>query len=169
MADELNQLEDKQPDAVPAPEVAEGRARLGDTLAKKFERYKRERLSAETQWLKNVRQFLGKYDEDLAQNMEPGTSRAYPKITRTKCISMISRLMSLLFPAGEKNWGLSASPVPNLPAETLTAALQKWRTDNPGAVPTQADLDDLVVKTASDIEALQEQLIDDQLKDIDPY
>lgn len=169
MADELNQLEDNQPDAVPAPDVAEGRARLGDTLAKKFERYKRERLSAETQWLKNVRQFLGKYDEDLAQNMEPGTSRAYPKITRTKCISMISRLMSLLFPAGEKNWGLSASPVPNLPAETLTAALEKWRVDNPGAVPTQADLDDLVVKTASDIAALQEQLIDDQLKDIDPY
>lgn len=153
----------------PATSTAEGKAWLGKTLADRFTTYSKDRRMAENQWTLNLRQFLGKYDPSLEENMDSNTSRAYPKITRVKCVSMKARLMSLLFPAGEKNWGLEASPVPNLPTDTLMTALDQWRAGNPGAQPTQKQLDTLVVKVAQEIAERQEKVIDDQLKDVDPY
>jgi hypothetical protein len=147
----------------------EGRAALGGSIKDKFAVYKKDRRAAEDQWMLNVRQYLGKYDPSLEQNMDANTSRAYPKLTRVKVVSMVSRLMALLFPAGENNWGLSASPVPNLPAETLISALDAWRVQNPGAQPTAESLTAMVLKTAADIAQRQETVINDQLQDVDPY
>src|SRR3546814_5739862 len=114
-------------EAVEPKDHAQGKADLGRKLKDKFSIYKKDRQPAETQWMKNLRQYLGKYDEDFEQKMAPNTSRAYPKITRVKCVSMVSRLMSLLFHAGEKNWSLEASTVPSLDADTLLKALELWR------------------------------------------
>lgn len=166
MADEI-----LDPDAEPTKHegTPEGKAKLGGVLSGRFATYKSDRKIAENQWLLNVRQFLGKYDPALEQVMAKGMSRAYPKITRVKCTSMKSRLMSLLFPAGEKNWSISASPVPNLPLDTLIEALDAWRLQNPGTQPTQDQLDKLVADTAEKIADFQEKVIDDQLQDIDPY
>lgn len=147
----------------------EGIAWLGNHLKGVFDQYKKDRKVAEDQWTLNLRQVLGKYDPDMESGMDSNTSRAYPKLTRVKCVSMKARLMSLLFPAGEKNWGLEASPVPNLPAETLIAALNEWRVANPDTQPTQESLDHLVKKTASDIAERLEKVITDQLMDVDPY
>lgn len=156
-------------EAVEPKDHAQGKADLGRKLKDKFSIYKKDRQPAETQWMKNLRQYLGKYDEDFEQKMAPNTSRAYPKITRVKCVSMVSRLMSLLFPAGEKNWSLEASTVPSLDADTLLKALELWRKENPGAVPTQAALDKLLYDTAKAAAEAQEKAIEDQLKDVDPY
>lgn len=147
----------------------EGRSWLGNWLKDRFAQYKSDRRPAEQQWMLNLNQFLGKYDPSLTQNMDQNTSRAYPKLTRVKCVSMKARLMALLFPAGEKNWSIAASPVANLPADTLLNALNSWREQNPGRQPTQQDLDMLVQKTAQDIAQRMEKVIDDQLMDVDPY
>ena len=148
------------------PDRKLARRTLGEQLSKRFDVYKTERSGAERQWMENLRQFLGKYDPEREQTIEKGRSRAYPKRTRVKCVSMVSRLMSLLFPAGEKNWRLTASPVPNLPADTLVEALQRWQQENPDAQPTQETLDRLVHSTAKEIARLQETIIDDQLQDV---
>ncbi len=147
----------------------EGKDRLGRKLKEKYTQFKKDRRNAETQWLKNLNQFLGKYDSDIAQNLDANTSRAYPKVTRIKCVSMKARLMSLLFPAGEKNWGIDSSPTPSLPQDTLIRLLGDWRAENPGAQPTQETIDTLVDRAAKDIAQRMEKVIDDQLKDIDPY
>ena len=147
----------------------EGKDRLGRKLKDKYAQFKKDRRNAETQWLKNLNQFLGKYDSDIAQNLDANTSRAYPKVTRIKCVSMKARLMSLLFPAGEKNWGIDSSPTPSLPQDTLIRLLGDWRAENPGAQPTQETIDTLVDRAAKDIAQRMEKVIDDQLKDIDPY
>lgn len=165
----MDQLDQQDTAVVTRAGTAEGRASLGNKLAGRFAAYRKDRRNAEQQWLLNVRQYLGKYDQTLESNMAKGNSRAYPKITRVKCTSMKSRLMSLLFPAGEKNWSLAASPVPNLPSEVLVAALDAWRAANPGKQPTNDQLERIVSDKAAEIADRQEKVIDDQLQDIDPY
>ncbi|WP_055128523.1 hypothetical protein [Pseudomonas mediterranea] len=147
----------------------EGKLALGRKLQTRFTTYKTDRQGTEQVWLTNLRQYLGKYDTDIDQRMPANTSRAYPKKTRSKCTSVESRLMSLLFPASEKNWSIEASPVPNLSTDSLVSALDGWQAAHPDQSPTQADLDKLILDVANSVAELQEKVIDDQLKDIDPY
>lgn len=156
-------------DAAEPVDHTAGKRALGDALDKTFTQYKKDRVAAELQWMNNLRQYLGKYDPDMLENIPTGRSKAYPKRTRVKCMSMVSRLMSLLFPAGEKNWKVGASTVPNLPATTLVMALDEWRKANPGTQPTQETLDQLVHDTAKEIALRQEKIIEDQLQDVDPH
>lgn len=147
----------------------EARASLGRQLRTKFDQYKKDRLPVEQQWMKNLRQYLGKYDPDVEAALPADTSRAYPKRTRVKVVSIVSRLMSLLFPAGEKNWALKASKVPDVSAEQLLIALENWQAANPGVAPTQEMLNRLMEDTARAAADKLEKVIDDQLQDIDPY
>ena len=73
---------------------------LGRMMAGRFEMYKKDRRAQEKQWLKNLRQFMGKYDPEIEQQLDSQRSRAYPKITRTKLMTIVARLMNLLFPQG---------------------------------------------------------------------
>lgn len=119
--------------APPQPELNKASLdALGKLLAKRFEDYARDRKVAEQQWMKNLRQFLGIYDDSV--KIDINRSRAYPKITRVKCMSMLSRLMNLLFPASEQNWTIQPSPVPNLRPEDLQLVLDELQS-NPEAGP----------------------------------
>lgn len=113
-----------QPDATTMLQSAielnpDGLAKLGSTLAGRFKQYEWERRVAELQWERNARQYLGVYDPDIEQNMDVNRSRAYPKLTRWKCVSMLSRLMNLLFPVDDKNWTIAPSPLPDLDDQDL--------------------------------------------------
>lgn len=119
---------------------------LGATLARRFTQYEQDRRLAELKWARNSRQFLGIYDPEIDREMDKNRSRAYPKITRVKCVSMLSRLMNLLFQAGDMNWGVEPSAVPNLSQEDLQSVLDKLMPppnqaqsmSAPGAMPAQA-------------------------------
>src|SRR5579884_1822611 len=109
---------------VPSPESAPVRQinadqmkRLGLKLVDLFSQYKSDRRLAELRWLRNQRQYLGLYDEEIEKELAPNRSRAYPKITRVKCISVLARLMNLMFPGNERNWSLAASPSPDMKLE----------------------------------------------------
>ena len=140
-------------------------AKLGAKLRSTFAANDQARRPAEEQWLKNVRQYIGEYDPSITQNLAQNQSRAYPKLTRVKVLSIVARLHALLFPAGEKNWGVESSPVPSLPEQTLFDIQQKWMKDNPDKQATQEEIDRVVVLAAQEIAARMERVIDDQLKD----
>lgn len=148
---------------------AERMRKLGNELRARFAAHVKARQTTEEQWLKNVRQFVGEYDPKVLQNLSPEQSRAYPRLTRVKVLSIVARLHALLFPAGEKNWGVEASPAPNLPMETLAQVLSDWMAENPQAVATQAELDRAVKLVAADIARRMTEVIDDQLKDAAVY
>jgi hypothetical protein len=88
-------------------------------------RYASERIPAEQKWLKNLRQYLGIYDPEIERVLPPNRSRAYPRLTRVKCISMLSRLMNLMFPGNEDNWELNASPSPEMSARDVAQAVSE--------------------------------------------
>lgn len=98
---------------------------LGGWLSQQFSQYKSDRRLAEVKWMQNMRQYLGVYDPDIEKELQPNRSRAYPKITRVKCISTLARVMNLMFPGNERNWELKASPNAEMSPEDAMQAVQE--------------------------------------------
>jgi hypothetical protein len=122
--------------AAPVTLKPDGIARLGSMLATRFQQYEWDRRVTELQWERNERQYLGVYDPDVERNMDINRSRAYPKLTRVKCVSMLSRLMNLLFPVDDKNWTVAPTAVPNLDEKDLQGILDKLYPPTPQQVPS---------------------------------
>lgn len=114
----------------------DGIARLGAMLAERFTRYEWDRRVSELQWERNQRQYLGVYDPDVERNMDVNRSRAYPKLTRVKCVSMLARLMNLLFPVDDKNWTVQPTAVPVIDEADLQNILDTLYPPPPTATPT---------------------------------
>ena len=94
-------------------------------------------------------------------------SHAYPKLTRVKCVSMLSRLMHLLFPTSEKNWTLNPSPVPNLAEEDLAAVLSALQLNANPEQPLDDKLIEMaIMEFARERSRNLEREIEDQLVDI---
>lgn len=141
---------------------------MGTTLKGLFTEYEKARQPREQQWLKNVRQFIGEYDPAVLGTFNENQSRAYPRITRVKCLAMVARLHALLFPAGEKNWGVEPSPKPHLPIDKLHEVSERWMREvgeDVEAQVTQEELDRLISLVAREIADAMEGVIDDQLRD----
>lgn len=98
---------------------------LGAHFKGLFDRYASERIPAEQKWLKNLRQYLGVYDPEIEKELPKNRSRAYPRLTRVKCIALLSRIMNLMFPGNEDNWELRASPSPEMSPESIAAAVEE--------------------------------------------
>lgn len=172
--------------AAPAPVRALNQTvlrNLGQKYKGLFDRYASERQHAELKWLRNLRQYLGIYDPELERQLPPGRSRAYPRITRVKCISMLSRLMNLMFPGNEDNWELNASPSPEMDpmqvADAVQALMDELRPTmppgppgpdgqpTPGKVPLTQELVDEAVRRLADKSAEQlTVVIKDQLLEL---
>jgi hypothetical protein len=145
---------------------------LGFDLTKLFAQFSNDRLLQEQKFIKNLRQYLGIYDPDIERQLEANQSRAYPRLTRVKCISMLARIMNMMFPGNEKNWELSASPSAEMNPLDVKAAVQelmqeKAAANNGQEPPMSMDLineavNQLAKQRARDLE----KLIDDQLMEI---
>jgi hypothetical protein len=143
---------------------------LGNKLSSLFTQYVSDRRVAELKWMRNLRQYLGQYDPEIERELSVNRSRAYPRITRVKCISVLSRVMNLMFPGNERNWELKASPSPDMePAEImavlqqLTAARQAAGDQNP---ITDDDVEDTVMELAQKRAEKLSVQIDDQLQEL---
>lgn len=148
------------------PDHAKLRA-LGSRLKQTFESYERDRRPIELQWTKSARQFKGVYDPDVEAALESGRSKAYPKLTRVKCVSMLSRLMHLLFPTSEKNWSVTNTPVPNLNEADIRAVLDALMlTQQPGQPLEDVLVEMALVEFAKERSRNLEREIEDQLLEI---
>jgi hypothetical protein len=140
---------------------------LGARLSSEFQNYERDRRLAEMKWTQNARQFLGIYDPDVLATLEADQSRAYPKLTRVKCVSMLSRLMNLLFPSSERNWSIDASPVPNLAQDDLNMLLETLQLSQDPNTPLEDKIIEMaIVEFAKERSRNLEREIDDQLKEL---
>lgn len=120
----------------------DGLKSLGVNLSKLYGQYRSDRHIQELRWLRNLRQYLGYYDPEVEKMMSPERSRAYPKITRVKCITMLAHIMDLMFPSDDKNWTLTARPSADMLPADITAAIQDALTKDQasGMTPEPNDL-----------------------------
>lgn len=143
---------------------------LGQNLGQLFTQYVSDRRIAELRWLRNQRQYLGVYDPEIERQLSATRSKAYPRITRLKCISVLSRLMNLMFPGNERNWELQASPSPDMSVEDVQEAVQKAaQKDQQAGSKPQIDIDyvtQAVQSLANERAEKLATLIDDQLQEL---
>jgi hypothetical protein len=162
---------------VPAPETApvavikaDDLRALGNKLSGLFTQYVSDRRVAELKWMRNLRQYLGQYDPEIERDLSVNRSRAYPRITRVKCISVLSRVMNLMFPGNERNWELQASPSPDLSPQAVLAAMKQLadtRMASGGNAPlTDDDVEMVVMELAQDKAEKLATQIDDQLQEL---
>lgn len=145
---------------------AEKRRALGARLASKFKQYESDRRLAELKWERSARQVLGVYDNEVERSIDKNRSRAYPKLTRWKCVSMRSRLMNLLFPADDKNWTVSPSAVPNLDDDDMAQVLTEVMLEANGEKPADELIEQKIREFARKRAARLELEIEDQLQEL---
>ena len=142
--------------------------KLGVRLYAEFEQYKKDRKTAEDGWLKNLRQFKGIYDPEVKSKIPADQSQAYPKITRTKVIATVARLMEMLFPQTEKNWGIEPSPLPDLSEADLQSVLDELAAvqEDPNAELTEEQIEKAIKAFAEGRAGRMSKEMDDQLDEI---
>jgi hypothetical protein len=91
----------------------------------------------EERWLRNLRQYYGKYTETTLKSLRGAArSQAFVKLTRHKTNGWAARLSDLLFPTDDRNWGIEPTPVPKLIKSAQDAvAMAKAHVDQANAAP----------------------------------
>lgn len=90
---------------------------LAASMVAKWEEYKNARSDIEERWLEDLRSFNSQYESDQLAKISSADNRkskVYVGLTRTKCISAYSRIVDLLFQAGDRFWGIEPTPIPDL-------------------------------------------------------
>lgn len=150
---------------------AEKMRKLGVKMYGQFEQYKKDRRETEQQWLRNLRQVKGMYDPEIADRIPADQSTAYPKVTRTKVIGTVARLMEMLFPQTEKNWAIAPSPLPTLSEGDLQVVLDSLTAPGEdGAAapdPTTEQIEKAIFDFAKKKSERMDKEIDDQLQELD--
>ena len=139
---------------------------LGVMLQSRFKKFEADRKLAELKWARNARQYLGIYDSEIENALPANRSRAYPKLTRVKCVSMLSRLMNLLFQASDKCWGIEPTAVPELEQTDLQGVLDKLMDAAQGQDVSDEQIEQAIrdfAKTRADALELE---IEDQLQEL---
>lgn len=147
-----------------------------------------ERQPMERRWIEDLEQYHGRYDSETQANLKKlNSSQLFINLTRPKTDAMTARLMDLLFPTDDRNWGVNPTPVPELTEvasqaakvaqefKTRLAQEQKAAEEQGGQVPPEMEQQANAAEEAS--KALQGQVeegkrraelmateIDDQLK-----
>lgn len=144
---------------------------LGQDLVRLFDQFAGDRLLTEQKYMRNLRQYLGIYDPEVEAQLPKNGSRAYPRITRVKCISMLSRVINLMFQGNEDNWELTASPSAEMSPADIKQAVTDLQAEyqKSGQQPPELSMDLLntaIQKLADSRAAELSKLIKDQLMEI---
>jgi len=135
-----------------------------------FDTFSNDRFQAERRWLRNLRQYLGLYDPEIERTLANGRSKAYPRITRVKCLSVLARLMNLMFPGNERNWALSPGSEPDVSQQDALQAIQEFmvRQQQAGVQepPTEEDLRQAVMELAEKKASRLSSVVDDYLQEM---
>lgn len=138
--------------------------RVGARLRAEFTQYEADRYNLEQEWLKDWRQFKGVYESDVV--IPEGRSQHYAKHTRIKVVGTVARLMEMLFPhTNEKNWSMTPTAVPNIPAAALQELLDGLEQQAQGQ-PLTSDMIETAVQAFAKAQAENmEQECLDQLQE----
>lgn len=114
---------------------------LGQSLNSKLLKNIQLRDAIEQRWLKDLRQYHGRYEPEVEQRLQKAieqgqaASNIYVNITRSKCEIIEGRLFDMLFPTDGRNWDLTSLPAQNRemramgidPAQAMDIAKEKCR------------------------------------------
>jgi hypothetical protein len=136
---------------------------LSNRLLREFKQAEQDRQPTEERWLKDIRQYRGKYDPETEAALAK-RSKAFVRKTRVKVKTVDSRVADLLFPAGsEKNWTIDTTPVPSLDPAVRQGIEQKLTEQAQGQAPDKKAVDEAVLEVARQAAKGMSKVIEDQL------
>ena len=112
---------------------------LGQRIFGMWPTHVSDRRAIEERWLKNLFQVRKIYDPEVLSMIPADRSKAYPGMTAWMVRGTIARLMQMLFPQTEKNYGVRPSPLPDLSTEQLQGVLDSLVAVK-GGDPSQVEL-----------------------------
>ncbi len=99
---------------------------LAGHIRKVWEVNRRAKEPIQQQLLDDLRRRKGQYSpEKLAAIRKQGGSEIYMRLTSLKCKTAKAWIKDVLQPAGDKPWGLEATPVPDIPPEVQDSIMQQ--------------------------------------------
>ncbi len=116
-----------------------GLNKLGQRIFGMWPTHVSDRKAIEERWLQNLFQVRKIYDAKVAAMIPADRSKAYPGMTAWMVRGTIARLMQMLFPQTEKNYGVRPSPLPDLSTEQLQSVLDSLVAER-GGDPSQVEL-----------------------------
>ncbi|EGR2105444.1 hypothetical protein DYF88_08180 [Vibrio cholerae] len=131
---------------------------FGQSLHFKLRNNLQERNPIELRWLHDLRNYYGKYDEAFTKQLtDSKKSSVFVGYTRSKTDAWVAQMTDLLFPADDKNYGISHTPVPELVNQVRSL---------PEDAPEWQQAQELI-KQAKDKAKAMEDEIEDQLSECD--
>lgn len=99
-------------------------------LESTFDAARQAKRPIERRMLKGLRARRSEYESEiLAKIKEQGGCDIYMALTDQKCNAIEAQLKNIMFPAGERNWKIDETPVPELPPSTLELIQQKVQSE----------------------------------------
>lgn len=98
---------------------------LGLKLRNQFTVNESFRQPKETEWIESLRQHNGAYDPEVENKLDKNRSRVYPKVTRSKNVSVEARLHDFCFPDTGRAWGMSPSPYSTISPEAMQVVFNR--------------------------------------------
>ncbi|MET3135210.1 hypothetical protein AAKU55_005518 [Oxalobacteraceae bacterium GrIS 1.11] len=136
---------------------------LGVLLQAEFGQAEIDRRETEQRWLKDLRQYRGKYDPEVDALIGKNRSKAYMRATRVKVKTVDARVADLLFPSNsDRNWTAEPTPVPSIDTDSKHKLIQQLGRELERA-PTQQEFDAAVVKMVATAAKRMTDVMDDQL------
>lgn len=139
---------------------------LATQFMREFNEAKAQRTMMERRWIDDLRAYKGMYDVATeAQLVSNKRSKLFMRLVRSKVKTMVARLSDVLFPAGDKNWSINPTPVPDLDrqafAKEIAAIMQRDGQMDEDAMTAAIN------EVARDKCEAMSLTIDDQLKELD--
>ena len=160
--------EKKAQDEARAVTLSPFQSTVGTKLESEWSETEGTKLFSERRMLRDLRQYRGQYDPEVLSKIHPNRSKAYIRLTRTKVKTFDARMMDLQFPANDdKNWSVEPTPVPELSQPMLEQIAQQMIAQNPDTVPTEAEVEEILYKSAAKTSSLMSREIADQLSEFD--
>lgn len=164
---------DLTPDEASQSQARESRLQeLGAGLYKKFADCEQRRTNIEDRWLEDLRQYHGRYDPGIDRQLQDSESCAlFLNITKPKTHAFSARVMDMVLPTDERNWGIEPTPVPELSGLANSDQPVKDESGQPMKEPTTGqpvlakDLAHGLIDEAKDRADAMEEEIDDQLSE----
>lgn len=136
---------------------------IGTQLIAEFNRAALERRETEQRWLKDLRQYKGKYDPEVLSGMDKDRSKAFVRKTRVKVKTVDARITDLLFPANsQRNWSIEPTPSPSMPEEQR-AEVKALLAKSIGEEPTEDQIEEAVRQACAKAAKKMAAKLDDQL------
>lgn len=134
---------------------------FGARLMRLAEEQVSQRSDIEERWFQDLRQYNGQYDPEIAArlNSDPTKSKVFVNSTRSKTNTVEARLIDMLFPTDDKNWGISPTPVPEI-MQSIDS-----QEPAPNGMGTVGDMAFQVMKEAQKRAEKMDKEISDQLEE----